>query len=330
MNGRIITGRNKMRLLSALAGLVIAPLLVSAASAQVVSIITTPAGSYSNSAASAMAKVVTEKAKLRMIVQAQASSGFDELEAGSVEFNMSNAFDVTFVATGTGEYEGQGAKKNIRYVASMIPYRVAMHVRADSDIKSIADLKGKRVSSGFNAQKTIGRIIEAHLANAGLTYKEVTGVPTPNVVSQANDFKAGKTDALFFALGSAAVKEAAVTVGGLRVLPIDDSPAAVQRMQSVLPGAYVLDVAPAQGIDGVMQPTKLIAFDMVVNSSTHVSADIVHRVVKALHESKAELAATFAPFALFDPGQMGKTVQGIEMHPGAARFYKEAGIAPRT
>jgi len=319
-----------MRLLSFVAGCLIAPLLVAPASAQAVSIITTPSGSFSNSAAAAMAKAVNKKAKLRMIVQAQASSGFDELEAGSVEFNVSNSFDVTFVTTGTGDYEGQGIKTSIRYVGSMVPYRVAMHVRADSDIRSLADLKGKRVSSGFNAQKTIGRIIEAHLANAGLSYKDVVGVPTPNVVSQANDFKAGKVDVLFFALGSAAIKEASATVGGLRVLSIDDSADALARMQQILPGSYVLTVNPAPGIDGLSQPTKLTAFDMVLNSSTHVKEDIVYRVVKALHDSKAELAATFPPFALFEPDKMGKPVQGVELHPGAAKFYKEAGIAKKS
>ena len=307
-----------------------AALLTAPASAQTVSIITTPSGSFSNSGATAMAKVVTEKARLRMIVQAQASTGFDELEAGSVEFNVSNSFDVTFVATGAGDYEGQGVKKNIRYVASMVPYRVAMHVRADSDIKTIADLKGKRVSAGFNAQKTIGRVIEAHLANTGLNMKDVVGVPTPNVVSQANDFKAGKVDVLFFALGSGAIKEASATVGGLRVLPIDDSPDALARMQAILPGSYVLTVNPAPGIDGVTQPTKLTAFDMVLNSSTHVADDVIYRVVRALHASKAELAATFPPFALFEPDQMGKPVQGVDLHPGAAKFYKEAGIAPKS
>jgi TRAP transporter TAXI family solute receptor len=313
-----------------LAGLIVAPLMIGAAHAQAVSIITTPAGSYSNSAGAAMAKVVTDKAKLRMIVQAQASAGFDELEAGSAEFNVSNAFDVTFVIAGTGEYEGQAPKKKIRYVASMIPYRVAMHVRADSDIKTLADLKGKRVSSGFNAQKTIGRIIEAHLANAGLGYKDVVGVPTPNVVSQANDFKAGKVDVLFFALGSAAIKEASATVGGVRALPIDDSAAAQQRMQAVLPGSYVLTVNPSPGIDGITQPTKLVAFDMVLNSSTAVSDDVIYRVAKALHDGKADLAATFPPFGLFQPDRMSKPVQGVEMHPGAVKFYKEAGIAPKS
>src|SRR5215468_12733387 len=313
-----------MKLVCSILGLIIVPMLTIAASAQAVSIITTPAGSYSNSGGAAMAKVVNDKAKLRMIVQAQASTGFDELESGSAEFNVSNSFDVTFVVNGSGDYEGQGVRKNIRYVASMVPYRVAMHVRADSDIRTMADLKGKRVSAGFNAQKTIGRIIEAHLANAGLSMKDVVGVPTPNVVSQANDFKAGKVDVLFFALGSGAIKEASATVGGLRVLPIDDSPAALARMQAILPGSYVLTVNPAPGIDGVSQPTKLTAFDMVLNSSTHVAEDVIYRVVKALHANKPDLAATFPPFALFEPDQMGKPVQGVDLHPGAAKFYKEA------
>src|SRR5215510_3620422 len=310
-------GRNCMHAWKLMAGLLVSALWAASAPAQTVSIITTPTGSFSNSGGAAMAKVVTEKAKLRMIVQAQASTGFDELEAGSAEFNVSNSFDVTFVVTGTGDYEGQGAKKNIRYVASMIPYRVAMHVRADSDIRSMADLKGKRVSSGFNAQKTIGRIIEAHLANAGMTMKDVVGVPTPNVVSQANDFKAGKVDVLFFALGSAAIKEASATVGGLRVLPADDSPEAIRRVQAIVPGNYPLLVNPAPGIDGVTQPTKILGIDMVISTNDKVSDDVVYRVVKALHESKNDLVATFPPFALFAPEQMAKPVKNVAIHPGA-------------
>ena len=180
-----------------------APLLTGAAGAQTIGIVTTPAGSFSNSAGQAIAKVLVERAKLRAIVQAQASTGFEEVESGSADFNVSNSFDATFYSTGTGEYEGRGRQPAMRYVGSLIPYRVAMHVRADSRINSITDLKGKRVSSEFNAQKTIARIIEAHLANAGLTWKDVNGVPSPNVVRQAEDFMSGKVDVMFFALGSA-------------------------------------------------------------------------------------------------------------------------------
>src|SRR5712691_8931213 len=142
-----------MKSLQILACCCLAP-LIGAAGAQTVGIVTTPAGTFSNTAGQAIAKVLVDKAKLRAIVQAQASTGFDEVESGAADFNVSNSFDATFFANGTGEYQGQGKHPAMRYAGALIPYRVAMHVRADSGIKSIGDLKGKRVSSDFNAQKT--------------------------------------------------------------------------------------------------------------------------------------------------------------------------------
>jgi hypothetical protein len=300
------------------------------ARAQSVSIVTTPSGSFTNSAGAAMAKLISEKTKIRAVLQAQALQGMIPVAAGTAEFGMGNSFDTTFYATGTGEYEGQGEHKTLRNVASLLPYRVALHVRADSDIKTIADLKGKRVSSGFNAQKTIGRIIEAHLATAGLSYKDVTGVLTPNVSRSAEDFAAGKTDVLFFALGSAAVKQAAATVGGLRVLQIDPSPDNLKRMQEILPGSYIVEVKPSPGIDGITQPTKVVAFDMVLSTNVSVAEPIVYEITKVIHQNKAALAATFPPFGLFNPDHMAKPVQDVPFHAGALKYYKEAGIEPKS
>ena len=312
----------------AIAGVI--ALFVAPAAAQTVSIVTTPAGSYTNSAGAAMAKVVTEKSKVRAILQAQAQQGMIPVAGETAEFGMSNSFDLTFYVTGTGEYEGQGAKKNLRLVASLVPYRVALHVRADSDIKSIADLKGKRIAGGFNAQKTIARITETLLASAGLSYKDMVEVLAPNVSRSAEDFTAGKTDALFFALGSAAVKQAAATVGGVRVLPIDPSPAAVKRMEAVLPGSYVLEVTPAPALDGITAPTKVVAFDMVLCTNTTVSDDTVYQLVKAIHQNKPGLVASFAAFELFNPDQMAKPVKDAEFHPGAAKYFREAGLLPKS
>jgi TRAP transporter TAXI family solute receptor len=302
-------------------------LLAAAAHAQNVSIITTPVGSFSNSAGSAMAKVLVDKARLRAIVQAQASTGFDETVSGQADFNVSNSFDATFYATGTGEYQSRGAHKNLRAVAVLIPYRVALHVRADSPYQRIADLKGKRLSSGFNAQKTIHRIIEAHLANAGLSYKDMVQVPAPNVVRQVDDFMSGKTDAFFFALGSAAIKQANAAVGGLRVLEVDTSPQAMKRVEAMLPGAYTIEVKPAPNIEGVARPTNLIAFDMVMVVRAELGDEVVYKVAKALHDNKADLQATFPPFALFNPQSMAKPIQGVPYHPGALKYYKELALA---
>jgi uncharacterized protein len=320
-----------MNRIIALAG---APLLVTLAAApadaQTISIVSTPSGSYTNSAGAAMAKVISEKTKMRAVLQTQSQQGMIPVEAGNAEFGMGNSFDMTFYATGTGEYEGQGPKKKVRIAASLIPYRVAFHVRADSDIKAIADVKGKRIAGGFNAQKTIARITEALLATAGLSYKDMVEVLAPNVSRAAEDFTAGKTDVLFFALGSAAVKQAAATLGGVRVLPTDDSADALKRMQSVLPGSYVLDVAPGPGLDGITQPTKVLAFDMVLCTNIEVPERIVYEATRALYENKAALAASFAAFDLLVPERMAKPVQDVEFHPGALRYYREIGIAPKS
>jgi TRAP transporter TAXI family solute receptor len=274
--------------------------------------------------------VITEKSKVRAILQAQAQQGMIPVEAGTAEFGMSNSFDLTFYVTGTGEYEGQGVKKNTRLVATLIPYRVAFHVRADSDIKTIADVKGKRIAGGFNAQKTIARITETLLASAGLSYKDMVEVLAPNVSRAAEDFTAGKTDVLFFALGSAAVKQAAATVGGVRVLPIPDSPEAIARMESVLPGSYVVEVTPSPQIDGISAPTKTLAFDMVLCTHVDVPENVVYEAVKALHQNKAALASTFGAFNMLVPDRLAKPVKDVQFHPGALKYYQEAGIAPRS
>jgi TRAP transporter TAXI family solute receptor len=319
-----------MKLIAMLAGLCTAIAMGGAAEAQTLGFVTTPPGSFSNSAGTALAKVIGDKAKLRIVVQPQAGTGFPEVNSGDAELLVSNSFDATFAVAGVGEYQAAGPAKNIRYVGALIPYRVALHVRANSPIKTIADLKGKRIASGFNAQKTIGRIIEAYLALGGLTWNDVEQVPAPNVVRAAEDFASGKTDVLFFAIGSAAVKQASAAVGGLRVLPADAPADRVAAMGKVLPGAYLLKVAPDPGLDGISEPTTLVAFDMVMIASNKVPDDRIYRIVKAIHDSKPELVATFGPFALFDPAKMAKPNEGVPFHPGALKYYKEIGIAPKT
>lgn len=312
--------------LTAAALCVAGALMASAASAQVVSIATTPAGSFTNSTGAAMAKVITEKSKLRAIIQAQGGAGLEPVNAGNADFGIGNSFDTTFFVNGSAYYKGNGKKENLRQAATLMAFRVGMFVKADSDIKSLADLKGKRVSAGFNSQKTIGRLVEAELANGGLTYDDVQKVLTPNVRRAADDFIAGKVDALFFAVGSAVIKQAAATLGPLRVLPIDTSPAAVKRIQDKLPNSIVITVKPRPGLEGVSKPTPLIGNYMDIYTNKNVSEDSVYQVVKALHDNKKMLVGIFRPFALFNPDRMATVVQDVPFHPGALKYYKEIGL----
>lgn len=317
------------RAMTAAALCVAGALFASAASAQVVSIATTPAGSFTNSSGAAMAKVITEKSKVRAIIQAQGGAGLEPVNSGDADFGIGNSFDTTFFVTGTAYYKGDGKKENIRQVATMMPFRVGMFVKADSNIKTLADLKGKRVSAGFNSQKTIGRLIEAELANGGLTYNDVQKVLTPNVRRAASDFIAGKVDVLFFAVGSAVIKQAAATLGPLRVLPIDTSPAAVKRIKDKLPNSYIVTVKPRKGLVGIAKPTPVIANDMDIYTNKNVPEKTVYQVVKALHNNKKMLVSIFRPFALFNPAHMASVIKDVPFHPGALKYYKEIGIAPK-
>jgi TRAP transporter TAXI family solute receptor len=302
--------------------------IAGAAGAQTIGIVSTGPGSYTHSASSAIAKLLVEHAGLQARVQPQIASPSINVEAGTGELGLTNSFDSVFYITGTGDYEGQGPRPNLRAIGNIVPLTTAMHVRKDSDIKSIADIKGKRLGGGFNAQKTIERIIAAHLANAGLSYDDVRPVLAPNVGAAADDFGAGKSDAFFFALGSAKVKEVAAKVGGIRAIPIDPAPAAIARAEKILPGAYALKIRPAPNLDGVEQEMFIIGFDFVLTTNNKVAEDVIYKITKVIYEHGAEMGTTFPPLRAFDPAKMVKSYPPLQYHPGAMKFFQEKGMWP--
>jgi TRAP transporter TAXI family solute receptor len=196
-------------------------------------------------------------------------------------------------------------------------------VRKDSSIKTIADLKGKRVPSGW-AQQT-GNLPHsiAVLATGGLTYKDVVQVPAVNVVRAADDFKSGKLDVFFFAVGAPKVAEVAASVGGVRYLefPAD----AEKKMKNVRQDYYLSTANPAPHIAGIEKPTQVQTIDVVIGTGAHVADDVVYEFVKAVHRNKKALVEGHPNFNAFDPGQAGKPQPSLPHHPGALKYFREAG-----
>lgn len=302
--------------------------VAGSAQAQVIGIVTTPAGSFTNSIATAVAKVLVENAKLAATVQPQQSHGHEPVNAGTAELSIANSFDVMFFVHGKGEYEGRGPRPNIRIVTRMASLFGGVMVQKDSPLKSISELKGKRIGSSFGAQKTVHRIWEAYLSNNSMSYKDVTPVAARNIVTAADDFSSGKTDAFMFALGSAKVKQVAARVGGLRVLPMNTDAKAVAEMRKFLPGAYPLVLKPNKILEEVRSDVPVIAYDMVLFTHNKVSDETVYKIAKALHDNKPSLVATFRPLSRFEPKRMAVNYQSLEYHPGAVKFFKESGNWP--
>lgn len=291
--------------------------------AQTVGFGSTPGGGWTNSSATAISKVVVENTDIKMRVQPQGSQPLNNVNADILQFGIANTYDTSFFRRGVGFYKGEGEKGNIRVAAALAPLYGALYVRKNSDMKTIADIKGKRVSSEFKAQKSVLQSMTGLLANGGLTWDDIKGVPAPTVPRSADDFIAGKTDVLYFALGSAKVIQASAKVGGLRVLQLDDSPDAIKRLTDYLPGSSVVQVEPGKGREGLDVPTKVLRNTMLLVTNKNVSDDIIYKVLKAMHGHKKDIVSTFPGLRGFDPDNMVLEVPGLEYHPGAIRFYKE-------
>ncbi|MDA8107183.1 MAG: TAXI family TRAP transporter solute-binding subunit [Betaproteobacteria bacterium] len=311
------------RLVTACAALTLA----GAAHAQVLGIGTAQQGSIGYNMGSAVAKVLLEDGKIQSRVQPYSGSSavFPLINTGEIDLTVGNTLELQEAYKGEGSYHGR-KQPNLRVVGVLFPLRVGFFVRKDSPIKTIADLKGKRVVYGFTAQVTLNRVVDGLLANAGLTAKDIVPVLVPNVVRDADALASGSADAGFFAIGAGKVSEVDKTTGGIRFLPISDDPKAVAAMRKFVPYAYVSKVEPAPQYAGVLGPTDLMAYDYLLLASSHVKDDVVFRITKALFDNKAGLVASFKPFAGFQPREMYKPMPA-PYHPGALKFYREEGMA---
>ena len=121
---------------------------------------------------------------------------------GEAEFGIANIFEVE---------AAKASSPNLRLIGSLHPLRGAFWVRKDSTMKTMADLKGKKVGMGYSAMRTIDPMIKAILATGGLTEKDVTPVLIPNVIRGADDFTSGAADMFFFAFGAPKVREVDAT-----------------------------------------------------------------------------------------------------------------------
>jgi TRAP transporter TAXI family solute receptor len=308
--------------------LVAVALSASMATAQTVGIGATKQ-SYTSQAGAAIAKLISQKTGTQMRVQLYGgSSAYVPLVGeGKLEFGLANELETAYAVTGTNIYNGR-PQPNLQIAALLQPFLSTMYTRKDSDIQTLKDLRGKRVPSGWVSQKIISVLMAGELANAGLRYDDVTRVPTPNVVRAANDFEAGRTDVFFFAFGAGKVEEADAKVGGIRVIGIDPAPDAVARMHKFVPPAYAFLVPPSKSTVGVDKPVYIMAFDYLILTSKSVPADVVYRVVKAMHDHKDGLVAAFPAMRMFSPSHMTKNIPGVEYHVGAIEYYKEIGQWP--
>jgi len=301
----------------------------SIAQAKTIGIATSPPGSLSHSIGSAVAKLITEKTGLQARVQPHSGNNayIPAVNAGEVDIANINRMEMDEALNGVGIFKGQKLS-NLRVTHVMMVLRAAWFVAKDSPINSMKDLKGKRVPGKWSAQRTIQFNTGAQFANAGLSYDDMEVLPVASVSRGADDFIQGRVDAFFFAVGAGKARQAGAKVGGIKALSLDPSPAALARFQKKLIGGYLTLLKPSKMNYGIIEPTYVSSMDSFYITNKDVPDEIIYQVVKAIHGGKESLVKSFKPLGTFDPKRMATKLPGATFHPGAIKFYKEAGLWP--
>ena len=305
--------------------------LATMAQAQVLGIATNAQGSLYYSVGTALAGVMQQKANLTTRVQPlSGSSSYTPLvNRGQVEFGLLNAVDVVNAYSGVANFKDH-KNSDLRLVGVVFPIQNGIAVPNDSPVKSIQDLKGMRIPNMFTAQNTMVFVQDAILATGGLSTSDLKGFPVADQFKGMEALGAGKVDAALSCFTCATAKEVDVALasrGGMRFLPLPDTPEAMAAMKKVFSGARSKVFSPSPAFSGIATPTRLFEYSSFFVASTHVSDDVVYKATKAIYENKAALVATSAAMKGFDPASMVEA-NIAPYHPGAEKFYKEVGMWP--
>jgi TRAP transporter TAXI family solute receptor len=272
-----------------------------------------------------IANAVSQPGKI--VATAQASNGslanVTGIAGGAMESGFSQADVATWAQKGTGIFEGKPSVAGLRLIANLYPESVHVVVKKGSGIKSVADLKGKRVALD---EPGSGTLVNARAILLAYGIKESDIKAEYIKPNQAGDkMKDGSLDAFFFTGGApaGAIAELASAGGGIDILPIDGPQAEALKKAS---GFFADDVIAADTYKGVGQ-VKTIAVGAQWVTSDKADANTVYEITKALFSDATQkaLAAGHAKGKFITKENAVKGA-GIPFHPGAERFYKEAGL----
>ncbi|MHB0854696.1 MAG: TAXI family TRAP transporter solute-binding subunit [Rectinema subterraneum] len=242
------------------------------------------------------------------------------LKGGNVDVIFTQNDVANYSYNGTELLKGQ-AYKDLRGMACLYNETIQLVALESSGIKTLADLKGKRVSvgaAGSGTEANARQILEA----AGLTYNDIK-VQYLSFGESASNMKDGNIDAAFNTAGvpTAAIQDLSVSKKMILV-PIDKEVAA--KLMQKYP-FYAVQVIPANTYQGQSQAVTTVAVKSILAVSSKMPADLVYELLQTMFSNTDRLIAAHA---------QGKNVKletalegmSIPLHPGAEKFYKEKGV----
>ncbi|MGB9812203.1 MAG: TAXI family TRAP transporter solute-binding subunit [Thermovenabulum sp.] len=235
--------------------------------------------------------------------------------------------DVIFVQNDIAYYAANGMEmfkdnkyEDIKGLTTLYPETIQIVTLADKNIKSVADLKGKKVAvgaAGSGAEANARQILEA----AGITYNDIS-VQYLSFAEAANNLKDGNIDAAFLTAGfpTAAVQDIAASKK-IELVSLDD--ALVSKLMEKYP-YYTKIVIPANTYSGVDHDVNTVAVKAMLAVSSKMDEDTAYNLVKTMYANLDRLKAAHKAGEQIKP-ETGKEGMSIPLHPGAEKYFKEIG-----
>ena len=250
-------------------------------------------------------------------------ANINAIAGGTLESGFSQSDVATWAYTGTGIWEGKPAVEKLRAIANLYPESIHLVVSADSGINSVSDLKGKRVSMD---EPGSGTLVDAKIILNGYGLTEEDIEPEYLKPDQAADrMRDGAMDAFFFVGGypAGAISELA-SQHDVKLIPItcEEAPKICEDFKFFGP-----DTIPGGTYEGNADSVNTLSVGAQWVTSSDQPEELVYNITKALWNKNTR--------KLLDAGHAkGKMITldtalngvGIPLHPGAEKFYKEAGL----
>jgi uncharacterized protein len=294
-----------------------------------ISIATNPAGTLYYQLGGGFAKLLNEKLGVQAIVQPYAgtSAYLPLIESGEVTMALSSVLDAGSAYRGE---QGRSSMLKLRSLARIFPLRYALLVRKDSPIRSVADLRGKRVVLSFKANIGLDPINTTVLASAGLKESDVVATNVAGIPQGVRGVVEGTIDGTWVAVGIPVVMEAHASVG-VRYVNLAGPNFTEDFLGSRVPGLFPLTVNPAPNLPEVTEPVQVIGYDVFMMVSAGMPAAQAQKILAALHEGFPELQKDYPALRAGDPKRIASPTNTVPFHPAAIEYYKAKSLwTPRN
>jgi TRAP transporter TAXI family solute receptor len=291
-----------------------------------VSIATHPKGSLMNFIGGGFSKVITSHLPIK--ATDRPFTGYMAwvplMDAGELDMGIVTSPESYTAYMGQGPYKQP--LKSLRLISSGASVLLSYVVRADSNAKTMADLKGKRIA--IDRASYVTKIEnETSIIAAGLDLKkDIVAVPVAGVAELMYSIMDGRADAGWGSVGSSQVKEVAGRVGGVRWISLCASPDddAAKLIKEKVAGSRIVRIKAGQDPD-VKNDAWIMETPIYLATHKGFNDEAVYLIAKAAWQNQKELEAIHPIFKEWTPKNAVLPDVAIPYHPGAIRFYKEVG-----